>query len=390
MDKRTIEAIIKAHGYSISPYRGGFKTRVPDPTKADGRRTLTGPTKEDIYLQLIDWYSLSSLNDDLTLNGLYQLWLVHRRELQTDSGTIRRNENHFMRYLRTDFFERKVTQINRPELKEFCHSVIRGETVVHSGKAPYVKSALTRKEWTNVSGILNGMFTYALDTGIRKDNPIAGMRFQKTLFAQPKDHTKESEVFNKSEAKQLRDWCFTQYGQEKDSALLIPALILEMGARIGECVALRWEDWYETEHLYIHRKEHKDKVTNVISLHDYNKMGKKRRICLSRKAVEILEMLRANRTGNSPWIFEREGERVTERQGSYVFEKYAKENGLKTKFSHKARKTCGSNLLAKGFTIKQAADYLGDTVAVFLKHYCYDVDTDQDFLKRLNADEDPE
>ncbi len=82
----------------------------------------------------------------------------------------------------------------------------------------------------------------------------------------------------------------------------------------------------------------------------------------------------------------RDGERITARQGINVFERFAKDHDMSIKSPHKARKTCGSNLLAKGFTVKQAADYLGDTVEVFLKHYCYDVDTDKEFLDRLNSD----
>ena len=47
----------------------------------------------------------------------------------------------------------------------------------------------------------------------------------------------------------------------------------------------------------------------------------------------------------------------------------------------KVRKSCGSNMRKAGFTAKKCADYLGNSVKVFEKHYEFDTDTDREFIK---------
>ena len=68
-----------------------------------------------------------------------------------------------------------------------------------------------------------------------------------------------------------------------------------MGLRVGELVALKWDD-----------------ILDKLKLH----------VVLIPKAMDIFN--RINREGE--YIFMREGERITSRQVAYVLEKYAQRN----------------------------------------------------------------
>ena len=76
----------------------------------------------------------------------------------------------------------------------------------------------------------------------------------------------------------------------------------------------------------------------------------------------------------------------TSRQANYVLEKYAKENGIPVKSSHKLRKTCGSNLSRKGMPARACADYLGNSEEVFMRYYNFDTSTENELLKILDRD----
>ena len=47
------------------------------------------------------------------------------------------------------------------------------------------------------------------------------------------------------------------------------------------------------------------------------------------------------------------------------------------KSSHKLRKTCGSNLFKNGASAQQCSDYLGNSIEIFQRNYCFDTQTDE-------------
>ncbi len=107
-------------------------------------------------------------------------------------------------------------------------------------------------------------------------------------------------------------------------------------------------------------------------------------ILMPLEALEILKIIR-DITGAGEWIFTRDTGRITERQANYILEKYSASLGKKTKFAHTLRKTCGSDMRRAGFTTRQCADYLGNSERVFLDHYSFDTETDEEYLRRLDS-----
>ncbi len=386
MRKREIQAFLKdLHHYAISPYRDGFCTKVADDTKPGKRRLITAKTELELYKKLFEWYGGSHI-DNLTVNDMYLKWLEHRRAIGTEDNTIVRDEQHYKRYYEsTEFFKRKLTGIKRVDLKEFCCKVIRGETTRHYGRVPAVIQPLTNKEWGSIKNILNGIWDLAVELEYLPTNPLRGMQFPKNLFRIPEKKTKEVQVYNSDEQQALIKWCMEKYQETEDTAYLIPPFSFEVGTRVGETCSLQWKD-IDGRHLTIQRSEFKDRRTGEVTVQGHTKTYHDRTVPVSMRAIGILDILRKRDDhDSSDWVFHRDGERITGRQANYVLEKYAKDTGCIVKSSHKLRKTCGSNLHAKGFTPKQCADYLGNTPEVFLRNYCFDTSTDEELFALLDA-----
>ncbi len=314
--------------------------------------------------------------------------MSYRKRTVENPNTVMRDQQHYERYFKgTDFFKRKVATIRRPELKEFCYSVIRGQTTKHHGKNSYEPGQrLTRKEWNSVKSILNGMFIYAMDYEIIKTNPLTDMKFERSLFRVSEPRTKEKEIFNTEEEESLIDWCSKKFTDTKDTAYLLPILTLFIGTRVGETVALKLSDIKDGKYLMISKMEFRDQATNKVTVVDHTKTYSNWKIPLSDKAIKVFDEIRGISPKKCEWIFNRDGERLTERQANYILEKYAIDTGNRIKSSHKLRKTCGSNLYKKnGLTTKQCSDYLGHSERVFEENYLYDTDTDDELFAKLNS-----
>lgn len=373
MQKEIIKEIEMVHFYPITEYKDRYRTRVFDPNSKDKRKQLYAKSIEEIYIKLIEWYGLD-VNDAMTMTDLYERWIDYRLKTVPNKNTVARNEAHYNRYFNGDeFWTTKIESLKKPMVKEYCVGVI-------------TKNKMTNKEWGNVKTILRGMFNYAVENDWMAFNPLDGMTFPRALFVQPKPMVKENEIFNSDESKILVDWCEQIYAEEHDVAYLFPILNINIGMRIGEAAGLTWDDWDGNRHLRIHKEEVRNQYTNETTVVEHTKTYKNRTIILTKTAEDVLTRLKEASNPNLRWMFHRGGMRLRARQLAYVLERFAKENGVACKSSHKLRKTFGSNLYAKaGFTPKQCADYLGNTEEVFIYHYNFDVDTDKEFMSKLDA-----
>ena len=378
------EVALQHHPYKISELPNGrWQTYVRD--EASGKLKQVKAASYDKMLSKLNvTYKELIASNTLTLTKLYEKWLAYRKETVANPNTIIRDEQHYKRYFEGQaFFESDVTTIRRPDLKIFCCKVIRGETLKSHAHNGSKSGALTKKEWCNVKSILNGMFNFAVENEWISGNPLTGMTFDRGIFRQVQKRERKTQVFNTEEESAFKEWCFQHFDKTNDVAYLLPVLNFHVGMRVGEAVALKWSDWHDSRYLDIQRTEYKDRISNEISVAEHTKTFTPRTVILSKAAIEILTKIKAV-TGDGIWIFSKNGERIIERRANYIFEKYSNEQGTMMKFSHKVRKTCGSNMRKAGFTAKQCADYLGNSVRVFEDHYEFDTDTDREFMEKLD------
>lgn len=336
------EQVKKLHTYAItapSHEKGRWQTCYRD---KDGKRiNIKAPTEEALLDKLIPIYLSDSHIEKLTFHGLYEEWLDYKKSIVNSPNTIKRHEQHYRKYFESScLHNHKVIKIDELSLETESNRIIR-------------EFNLSRKEWTNIKTILNGMFEYAVRKKYLVDNPVDKVQIL-VKFKQVVKKTGKTETYNSDELKELYLYLDRMYAETYDSIFLAVKLNFLLGLRVGELVALKWED-YSENHLHIVREEVRDQTTNHYEVVEHTKTNRDRFVVLVPKAMDILNKI----DHESDFIFMKDGRRVTSRQVAYVLEKYAERQGLSTKSTHKMRKTFASNLNANGVPLDCIRELLG-------------------------------
>jgi len=175
------------------------------------------------------------------------------------------------------------------------------------------------------------------------------------LHRQVVKKTDKTQTYNTEELENLNIYLDEMYEQTGNVACIAVKMNFFMGLRVGEQVALKWEDICEGNQIHIVREEVRDQVANEVTVADHTNTHTDRFVYLIPDALEILEKL--PRAGE--YILMRDGKRLTSRQINYVLEKYAERFDLQVKSSHKLRKTYASMCNANGVPIDFIREQLG-------------------------------
>jgi integrase len=337
------EQIKKLHPYAITPpatENGRWQTCYRE---ADGKRkNIKAQTEEELLDKLIPIYFSNSHIDKWTFNELYMEWLEYKKTVTNSQNTIKRHEQHYRKYFEPSILNKtKVKRIDELMLETECNRIIR-------------EFNLPRKEWGNIKTILNGMFEYAIRKKYIPVNPMEKVQIL-VKFKQVVRKIGKTETYNSDELKELNRYLDHMFAETHDMVFYAVKLNFLLGLRVGELVALKWEDYCDINHLHIVREEVRNQVTNQYEIAEHTKTNRDRFIVLIPKAINILQKLEHQ----SEYIFVRDGQRITSRQVAYVLEKYAERQGLATKSTHKMRKTFASNLNASGVPLDCIRELLG-------------------------------
>lgn len=355
------EQIKKIHTYAITPPSkegGRWQTCYKDTNGK--RKNIKAQSENELLDKLIPIYFQNSHIDKITFYELYREWLEYKKTVTNSSNTIKRHDQHYHKYFEPSVLNnKKIKDIDELLLESECNHIIR-------------EYNLPRKEWTNIKTILNGMFEFAVRKKYLTDNPMDKIQIM-VKFKQVVKKTGKTETFNSDELKKLNEYLDCMYTESGDGTFLAVKLNFLLGLRVGELVALKWDDYCDN-HLHIVREEIRNQMTNQVSVVEHTKTNRDRFVVLVPKAIEILNKI----THNGDYIFMRNGKRITSRQISYVLEKYAERQGIATKSTHKMRKTFASNLNAKGVPLDCIRELLGHSTLNTTLGYIYNPLTEQE------------
>ncbi len=356
------EKIKKIHTYAITPPSkegGRWQTCYKGP---DGKRkNIKAQTEEELLDKLIPIYFQNSHIDKLTFHELYEEWLEYKKGVANSPNTIKRHKQHYRKYFEPSLLDgKKICHVNELLLETECNRIVKDFN-------------LPRKEWCNIKTILNGMFEYAVRKKYLAENPMDKVKIL-VKFKQVVRKTGKTETYNSDELKELNQYLDRMYTETEDRAFLAVKLNFLLGLRVGELVALKWDDYCNIDHLHIVREEVRNQDTNQYEIVEHTKTNRDRFVVLVPKAIQLLQKL--DRDGD--YIFMREGNRITSRQIAYVLEKYAQRQGLATKSTHKMRKTYASNLNANGVPLDCIRELLGHSNLSTTLGYIYNPLTEKE------------
>ena len=356
------EIIRKNHIFSITPPSASNSRWQTYYKGADGKRRLIRAQSEDELInKLVPLYFSDAYIDKLTFEDLFKEWISYKTEISNSPNTITRHKQRYKKYFESSPLHRmKIRYISELQLERECNQIVRSHH-------------LSSKEWVNAKTILNGMYHYAVRQHYLEANPMERVEIT-VKFRQIVKKTGRTQTYNTEELSELNDYLDSMYATTGDTSFLAVRLNFMLGLRVGELVALRWEDIGEEHHIHIVREEVRDQTTNKYEVVDHTKTNTDRFVILVPKAEDILKCI----PHTSEYIFTRDNKRLTSRQINYVLEKYAERNGHITKSSHKMRKTYASMLNAKGVPIDAIREQLGHSNLSTTYGYIYNPLTEKE------------
>ncbi len=360
------EQVKKLHPYAITPPKtenGRWQTTYRD--NNNKRINIKAQTENELLDKLVKIYFSNQHFDKLTFYGLYQEWLAYKKTVVNSQNTIKRHEQHYRKYFETSLLhERRIKYLDELTIESECNRIVRDYK-------------MSRKEWGNVKGILNGMFDFAVRKHYLDTSPMNNVTIS-VKFRQVVKKTGKTETYNTEELAQLNNYLDGMYAETGDSVFLAVKLNFMLGLRVGELVALKPSD-IENDTIHVIREEIRDQTTNTYEVVEHTKTNTDRFVALVSKSKKILDML----DSHGEYLFMRGSERITSRQVAYVLEKYAERNSLKIKSTHKMRKTYASRLNACGIPLDYIRESLGHSNLNTTLGYIYNPLTTEETQKLL-------
>ncbi|WP_458407216.1 tyrosine-type recombinase/integrase [Anaerotignum sp.] len=161
--------------------------------------------------------------DRITLNELYDRYIQQKYDLKASTKAV--YQYMYDRFVRPSFGNRIIGKIRYSDVKNFYYSLI-------------LENGLHANTIDSLHAQLHPAFTMAIRDGILSQNPCTGVTREIKRSHVWEDNTRHA----LSRAEQDRFMEFVQKEKCCERWAPILTVLLGTGLRIGECLALRWED----------------------------------------------------------------------------------------------------------------------------------------------------
>lgn len=344
-----------------------IKTKYHDKikTRKDGRqfyviinrKQITSTTLDGLYEKL---WELEFGRQNASLSIVYPEWLIWKRDNTSVSAKTLKEYT----FIWKKFFEGlPLIEIPMKNLTAKDFVIFFRELTKNRG--------MTKKMFTNMKSLLNGIYFYAIEQEIISCNPIRDIDCRQFSF-KPVNHS--DDAFTVEEREQLLKHLSGNNSIYSLAIQLDFCLVL----RIGELLALRWSD-IEGDNIHIQEQllsetEMNDDLTfkartrtNVQHIKGNTDKGFRYQP-LTANAKEILKRIKTvNPDGE--YILMRDGKQLLQDTFNEHLKKHCIEAGIKPHSSHKIRFTNASILYNNGMPLANLQNLLGHTTSAMTLHY---------------------
>ena len=371
------QKILSEHKYSIwySKKEEVWYTHLPDEDRPDKRRKVKKKNKKDLENVICAYYTEQDSRDKLTVAELYTEWLKYKNLHVRSSGTMKRISAAWKKYYKEDEISRKKVQdLTELYLDEWIHEKIQN---YH----------FNTKQYYNMSLPMRQMMEFAVKKKYIDVNLFENVKVELRLLAKTVKKEDCTQVFMVDEIPVVFEELDRHYHEySKNTAPLAVELAFFTGLRVGELVALRYQDIdLEKSLLHVHCQETKEYVLlNDEEYHfshyevvDYTKSDAgDRYVYLVPEAKEIIKrIMDANEINKEPqqdFLLVKQGKRINSRAVVYQLDRCLNKVSIMHKSIHKARKTYVSALIDGGLNINEIRKQVGHAdVRTTYACYCY-------------------
>lgn len=271
-------------------------------------------------------------------------WLKTYVKTHCKLSTQTRYESAARLYLLPRFGSRDMTKIGREEIKQLVYDLYTQDKSINT-----VKSVLTP---------LRALFQHAVEDGHVTANPCT--RILKRTPKEETGQTRKADFLTREEVKLLLDTSRAHFPQHYPFFLLLA----RTGLRIGEAMALQWDDIdFHGRFIEVRRSLYKNHISTP-------KNGKTRRVDMSQQLTETLKTLLIERKKETlqrgwrelpSWIFTTTAGTFLN-EGSFRYRHWTpllKKAGLRSLRVHDLRHTFASLLIQHGESLAYVKEQLG-------------------------------
>lgn len=251
--------ILEQHPYAITEGTDGrWRTYLTDPSKPNGRRQIAKSSLDKIHDAVINDYNARMASkeiQEMTLEKLYENWMLWRKRTGTDPKTILENKNEWVRFLANhSIAKRNVCDIELTHMEEFFLDITKDH-------------AITAKRLGNVKSTLNGIFKHAVRLNIIKHSPLLDMDYSQ-FRTRCKPANVNYEIYTIEERARILDHLHSRH----EIYSLAIQLSFFLCLRISELLSIKKEN-YKNGKLYIrnairrHQTMNDDLTFNHVEYH---------------------------------------------------------------------------------------------------------------------------
>lgn len=372
MKKR--EHYLSMHEHKVWQGKDGFwYTYLPDEKR--GKRLLRKTYQSTLYDSIVDYYEKQA--NEPTFIPVYNMWIKEKISYnEIRESTYSKYQTDFQRFFPEDedFCNIKLKDMNDSILELFIKRTIK-------------RCKLTKKTVGGLKIILSGVFKYAKREGYTSysiSTFFKDLYLNDNIFEKKKSVTTKEQVFDSAETNRLISYLW----KNKSIHNLGLILMFETGIRVGELVALKWDN-IKTNSISINATEvcYKDESIGkkVFRIQDIPKTESgSREVFLPDTAKNTIEEIR-KLNSNEEFLFTKNGKRIISIRMNYYLQKACDAIGIPRRSTHKIRKTYASTLLRNKVDDQLVKEQLGHSdVQTTRQYYYFITDTDEDNRNIIN------
>lgn len=374
MNKR--KEILNNHKFSIWKGKdGNWRTYI---LGDDGKRILKKRSSQESIEELVVSYYTEiekKRMEDYSFRFYFQNWKQKQIMYGISNNTVTKYDSDYIRYFKdTDFEKSDIRKITEEDITVFVtHKIKQLELSEKSGKSLY--------------GYISGVFKHARINRIINENPceyVDTKRFNRLYFRSHK--SVDERVFSGDQLDLLMKQLEKSYIEKPN---YIPAYAVELaiytGMRIGEIVALKWENIRDDlKIIIICQSEKFDRVNREYKI-ESTKTGKERQFPISDKIECLLYRLKKVELQYGylgEYVFQNENGKIHSSSIAHCIRYKCIQAGIPEKSIHALRRTLNSKLRCAGVSGIIASSLMGHTEDVNSLNYTYDI-SEMDYKREV-------
>lgn len=306
----------------------------------------------------------------MTIKELLFMWLDHYKKERVKVRTYSRYQSIIELHLIPEFGDIEIGNLKRRVIQEFLIKKKKGGNLI-SGKS------LSSTSINLMLTILSMAFEYAIDMELCEENPCHRLK------RIPGD-CKQIEAFTREEQKKI-EICIKNFNDERLFGILLG---FYSGMRIGELIALEWQDIdFDKGFIKVNKTVYRDKSKTgewELCIDRPKTKSSERVIPLPACIVGLLKKYSMFKKSN--YVIEnKKGERMSIRSYQYIFEKLTEKVGVRKLNFHAIRHTFATRAIECGIDIKTLSEIMGHkNASITLNRYVHSMlDTKITMMNKL-------